>query len=174
METYSDTFEIFDTKLNKLYNTANICFRSCAHQWREIYSTLLLRPYRNIEKFPVSELANDKKRKKKERERERREEYEAFETGETGMFSGFSLEKTFHPRGIHGVDFKPTKESGPNERTENYPDTGDSAREKREKNTQLAIYFFCPLIREKWNFPWSLEDSPNVKGWDWPWCASPW
>lgn len=38
-----------------------------------------------------------------------------------------------------------------------------TARE-REKKTQLAIYFFCPLIREKWNFPWSLEDSPNVKG----------
>lgn len=73
MEMYSGTFEIFDTKLNKLYNTASICFRSCAHQWREIYSTLLSRPYRNIEKFPVSELANDEKKKKKERERERRE-----------------------------------------------------------------------------------------------------
>lgn len=29
------------------------------------------------------------------------------------------------------------------------PVTVEERREKREKNTQLAIYFFCPLIREK-------------------------
>lgn len=76
------------------------------------------------------------------------------------MFSGFSLEKTFHPRGIHGVDFKPTKESGPNERTENYPDTGDSAREKREKNTQLAIYFFLSVDQREMKFPVVLGGLP--------------
>lgn len=162
METYSGTFEIFDTKLNKLYNIASICFRSCAHRWREIYSTLLC-PYRNIEKFPVSELANDKKRKKRERKgEERREEYEAFETGETGTFSGFSLEKTFHPRGIHGVDFKPTKESGPNERTENYPDTGDSGREKREERKKYAVsyIFFLSVDQREMKFPVVLGGLP--------------
>ena len=113
--------------------------------------------------FRLANWLTIKKEKKRERKGEGgRDEYEAFETGETGTFSGFSLEKTFHPRGIHGVDFKPTKESGPNERTENYPDTGDSGREKREERKKYAVsyIFFLSVDQREMKFPVVLGGLP--------------
>lgn len=83
-------------------------------------------------------MIDHKKKKKKEDRRE------AFEIDETGTFFGFSS-KPFHQWGIQWI-LKTTKESRL-ECGENYPDTGDSERKK--KKTQLAIYFFSPLIREK-------------------------
>lgn len=89
-----------------------------------------------------------KKKKKKEDRRE------AFEIDETGTFFGFSS-KPFHQWGIQWI-LKTTKESRL-ECGENYPDTGDSERKK--KNAVSYIFFFSVDQREM-KFPVVLRGLP--------------
>ena len=82
-------------------------------------------------------------------------------------FQIFHSRSPFIPTESTGWIFKPTKESGTIDRTENYPDTGDSKRKRereREREKKYAVsyiyIFFLSVDQREMKFPVVLGGLP--------------